>query len=294
MLLWREFTAWVTIDGQEATEYGIETSEDQKTVTCWIASELGKTFSVHWRNASYPHDTAGYVKMDGSSCGGIVLYRQSVPRTVEKNGVSDGFTVRPFMFSSLELTDDDALLGSSSSYQDLGIIELMIVPVQVTQRGVPGVNRSLAQLKIHERSKKAVTQQISLAESKIIPNPAPLVRARSAGPGLVKFYFKYRPMDVLRANGIVPYAPELKTKTPVDPPRASTSGANGLMDMKGEKFLRDKLNAGGAKVESKDNKPVKKRESGDVIDLTQESSRSKKLKLEGKRPFIKGEIIDLT
>lgn len=38
----KEFKAWITIDGKEAVEYDVQTSEDQKTVTCWIASELGK------------------------------------------------------------------------------------------------------------------------------------------------------------------------------------------------------------------------------------------------------------
>ena len=42
MLHWKEFSAWVTIDGKEVVEYDVETSEDEKTVTCWIASELGK------------------------------------------------------------------------------------------------------------------------------------------------------------------------------------------------------------------------------------------------------------
>jgi hypothetical protein len=42
MLHWQEFSAWVTIEGVEAPEYAVEVSEDEKTVTCWIPSELGK------------------------------------------------------------------------------------------------------------------------------------------------------------------------------------------------------------------------------------------------------------
>jgi hypothetical protein len=42
MLHWKEFSAWVTIEGVEAQEYAVEVSEDEKTVTCWTPSELGK------------------------------------------------------------------------------------------------------------------------------------------------------------------------------------------------------------------------------------------------------------
>lgn len=40
------FSAWITIDGVEATEYDVVTSDDKKTVTCWIASELGKVRTI--------------------------------------------------------------------------------------------------------------------------------------------------------------------------------------------------------------------------------------------------------
>jgi hypothetical protein len=36
------FRAWVSIDGTEAQEYGVEHSEEDKKVTCWIPSEEGK------------------------------------------------------------------------------------------------------------------------------------------------------------------------------------------------------------------------------------------------------------
>jgi hypothetical protein len=42
MLHCKEFSAWVSIEGKVTEEYGVEISEDQKSVTCWIPSELGK------------------------------------------------------------------------------------------------------------------------------------------------------------------------------------------------------------------------------------------------------------
>ncbi|KAJ7933800.1 hypothetical protein B0H13DRAFT_1592038 [Mycena leptocephala] len=106
MLHCKEFSAWVSIEGKVTEEYGVEISEDQKSVTCWIPSELGKKFSVQWKNESYYHDTRGRVKMDGNYCGGKVIYARKIPKSTFLAGVSDGATLKPFIFSSLELTGE--------------------------------------------------------------------------------------------------------------------------------------------------------------------------------------------
>jgi hypothetical protein len=201
MLHAKGFSAWVTINGEEALEFDIETSEDEKTMTCWIASEVGKvrlaatvhrwpsgidtmskTFAVHWKNLSYYQDTTGNLKMDGNSCGGVVIAKEQRHLTAKKVGVTDGMNLKPFMFSPLELTgttffysclfvplylllcalDDDAFLGSGPSHQDLGLIELCIHPVKIGKTNVSSKStQALSGIKVHERSKKAVTQQIT-------------------------------------------------------------------------------------------------------------------------------------
>ncbi|KAJ7782352.1 hypothetical protein DFH07DRAFT_321222 [Mycena maculata] len=289
----RQFSAWICIDGKEAPEYEVVTSDDTKTVTCYIPSELGKKFTVHWTNASYRGTTSGQVKMDGNACGGKILHARSLPQTTMNDGVSDGRSVRPFMFSSLSLTDDDAFLGGSSAHQDLGVIDLVIAPIEVTARNpAPSIPVcSLSELKVHERSKKAVTQQITLANPVALPRPENFVRSRRTGPDIVKFSFKYRPLDILQANGIAPPPSGLKRKA--SPVRASTPDVD-LGDKKEAKILREKLNTLEGKRVKKEKKPRVKSEAGAVIDLTQEP-KNKKVKLEErKRPFISGEVIDLT
>ncbi|KAJ7661647.1 hypothetical protein B0H17DRAFT_1020300 [Mycena rosella] len=287
-----KFSAWVSIDGREAAEYAVETSDDQQTVTCWIASELGKKFSVHWKNTSYYHDTSGHVKMDGKPCGGRIIRGHTLPTTAEKKGVTDGTMIQPFVFSSLELTDDDAFLGGGSSHPALGVIELNIYPALIPQRTVaPPLLKPLSEIKVHERAKKAVTQQITLATAERLGKPQLFVHGRRTGPDLVKFYFKYRPMDILQANGIAPLPPRNKRKMSVDPPCALTTDED--PDAEDEKNLRDKLKALEARHLKKEKKPPVKREfeaSAD-IDLTQPSKRVKR---EEKRLFISGEVIDLT
>nr|GAT59063.1 predicted protein [Mycena chlorophos] len=50
---WNGFSACITIDGRVADGFATTVSPDKKQVTCWIASEVGKNFIVHWRNDTY-------------------------------------------------------------------------------------------------------------------------------------------------------------------------------------------------------------------------------------------------
>ncbi|KAJ6508070.1 hypothetical protein DFH09DRAFT_275507 [Mycena vulgaris] len=301
MLYSQGFSAWVAIDGQEAPEYDVEISEDQKSVTCWIPSELGKTFSVHWTNAAYSHDTGGFISMDGNLCGGrmIIQGHVTLPITTHLAGITDGpgTNIRPFVFSSLELTDDDAFLPMSgaSLHQELGAIQLSITPIRVAEAVPLARPSSLSEIKVHERAKKVVTQQITLGKSKPLAKPEVTRSWQRTGPDLVKFIFKYRPMDILQANGIVPLPPQITRTASPEPERAPTPDD----DREEARILRARLNALEAKLvkKEKEKKPRVKREladgAGTVIDLTQEP-RSKRVKLEANRPFISGEVIDLT
>lgn len=42
MLQLDKFSAWVTIDGEETSEYNVEISDDGTEATCWIASQVNK------------------------------------------------------------------------------------------------------------------------------------------------------------------------------------------------------------------------------------------------------------
>jgi len=153
-------------------------------------------------------------------------------------------------------SDDDAFLGSSPQ-QELGLIELKILPIQTRPQNAPPTPISLSDIKVHERSKKAVTQKITLAEPVIMAKPKPLLEGRRTGPDIVKFFFKYRPIDILRANGIAPPPPQLKRKASAEPPppRAQTpDDSEALADLEEAKVLREKLRALEAKLSKRDQK----------------------------------------
>ncbi|KAJ7646771.1 hypothetical protein FB45DRAFT_1019068 [Roridomyces roridus] len=268
------FCAWITIEGVVTPEYSVETSADGKTVTCWIASELGKKFAVHWTNRSYPAHIQGQVKMDGVNCGGRISYGhlRGLPKSSVKDGISDGMTVKPFVFSGLALSDDDALLGGPS-YENLGLIELTLHPVQILNANVPcSGTANLSNLQVHERSKKAVTQQITLAAP--IIQRTTFARTARLAADLVTFTFKYRPLDILQANGMAPASSGLKRKSSDE--ESSKSALSEHPNLPPTK-----------RIVKKEKKPRVKEE---------EEKHAKRVKREGsnRRPFNSGEVIDLT
>ncbi|KAJ6498899.1 hypothetical protein C8R45DRAFT_1093188 [Mycena sanguinolenta] len=287
MLQYQEFAAWVCIDGIVVPEYGIEVSDDQKSVTCWIPSQLGKKFSVHWKNMSYDCDTRGRVYVDGNDSGALVIRARNLPASAAKLGVTDAISVmmKPFVFSSSELTDDDAFLGGPSCHE-LGLIELQIHAIKDAQQTLtPSIEfcTSLAKIKVHERSKKAITQQISLAEPELLKKPQKILNYR-LGAELVRFSFRYRPADVLRANGIIPSLQQLKRKASSETLREPLMWYDEADTERG-KMLCERLND----AETKRHKAEEQPRMNAVDNMTQNRKKVKRQR----RP-VQAEIIDLT
>ena len=42
MVSHKEFTAWITVNGEVSKEYEAEPESEERKMTCWIASEPGK------------------------------------------------------------------------------------------------------------------------------------------------------------------------------------------------------------------------------------------------------------
>ncbi|EJF65858.1 hypothetical protein DICSQDRAFT_151905 [Dichomitus squalens LYAD-421 SS1] len=148
------YTAHICCDGKELEQYDVQ-QEDERTVTCWIPSEAGKAFSVHWGD---PSSTTMQVIV--SVDGRVVLRRgQEGKRT----GVFSKLTDRPgriraVEFSHLVLTDDETVASASStSLQKLGVIEVEMRKVKSFCEGEDyySVGEVLEIGPVHEKSKKA-------------------------------------------------------------------------------------------------------------------------------------------
>lgn len=124
------------------------------------------------------------------------------------------------MFSSLELTDDDVYLSTTSS-KDIGEIRLKISQVKLGE--MVGLcqqwNQSPMDRKVHERSKKMMAHRIGFGEEKVTSGLTKWQKTFHIET-LVTFVFKYRNLAMLQANGVVQSSPEARLQAPESPRRA--------------------------------------------------------------------------
>ncbi|KAJ6620045.1 hypothetical protein B0H10DRAFT_1912336 [Mycena sp. CBHHK59/15] len=277
-----QFSASVSVDGVALAEFATEYSADGKEATCWIPSESDKQFTIEWRDerASASIMTSGFVLVDGVCCGGKVMklqksqpdYRRISMARRDSVAVS-ATTRRPLIFSKQALTDDDAYLNATIS-PDFGSIKLHIRQVK-DKTSSRIVWREKKTQVLHERSKKVIGHSVQFgAEFQTRPNSQ--IKSILVAQ-LVTFVFKYRPIGLLRAEGIAP--PEVGQKR-----RASDSVDLDLTLVDNEdeedeiKRLEARLNLlknKGAKRVKREPSSVKKEpktepifQVGEVIDLT--------------------------
>ncbi|KAG9314946.1 hypothetical protein JVU11DRAFT_4055 [Chiua virens] len=220
MLSLNGVSAWIEVDGVEIEQYGVEEGQDH--ITCWIAAQANRSFSIAFKdNAPYrDHSLCSSVTVDGLGVGGKVLYPQlpvmsmqhsphlvKARTSVQKEQTLSHTSSRPFMFSKLELTDEDEYLYQASTH--LGEIRVDVYRAQTFGRRLfRPVPVSESHSKIHERSKKAVTHCVSFGkEVKTAPAYTCSVKYLDGDRQLATFIFKYRDPGLLQANGIIPKPP---------------------------------------------------------------------------------------
>ncbi|KAJ7467175.1 hypothetical protein FB451DRAFT_407620 [Mycena latifolia] len=196
------FEACVKIDGNEVQLFQPETVDEPSGQTCWIASELNKGFSIYWKNTDVFCQTASRIWVDGIECPGEIIQGPNFDATVSGRQTS-ATTVTPFVFSPLDLTDDDAFLDSAAQ-KDVGLIRVEIWTINQTGT-IPYTNLApTKESKIHERSKKGVAHQIKFGAPVVANTRAAAVVTYLERIPVVTFTFKYRSIELLRANGIAP------------------------------------------------------------------------------------------
>ncbi|KAJ7592550.1 hypothetical protein C8J56DRAFT_928938 [Mycena floridula] len=282
----QEFDVWVEIEGTRAAEFALETTRDLQNLpvlACWISSELGKTFTIHLSDDRKSTDAEFLVYVDGAHTGGRIL-RQT--RTQAHRGIctSPG-TIKPYMFTRVDLTDDDGYLNRNIP-EGFGQIEVRVSRVRVVGPSRTGIAFTAPEEhKVHEKAKKAIVQQVGFGA------PIQSAVAKSARVQLLSsvatFVFKYRTLDQLMALDIAPTparhspeppAPDAKKRKRVEK-ETKPNIQNDVLELSDSdtdeiRDLQEKLDA--AKARKNSNKKVKrekvKREpivgGGDFIDLT--------------------------
>jgi len=212
--------------------FAIHADPVKKEVICWIASEEGKAFSVEWLDVDVDYPSAGYLYLDGQQAKSITRQSHSTGRIKFWRGRVSESSKAPFLFSKLVVTDDDTCLDTPPSHY-IGEIKFVIERTTVPKapKAVPK-KKITTYLKppqmVHERSKKAIAHQVNFG-SEIPVSKGNTYRWKTLET-LVTFIFKYRPLEMLRANDIVPRNPELlepQQNTPPISEKASGKGPKG-------------------------------------------------------------------
>ncbi|EIW84516.1 hypothetical protein CONPUDRAFT_163618 [Coniophora puteana RWD-64-598 SS2] len=210
-------------DEEEREEYKVRKAEtkSKRQVSCWISSEAGQKFTIflEYTGASRCNFT-GEVFLDGHSYE-IVSLKAPQQTRVSMRGttveIAGDIRWRPFMFSKLQLTDDEQYRGRYGP-GDIGTILLKIYKIKYTTEAKSGPSASVNATanKVHEEDKKNAPHCISFGEADHYESDEgfhaqPYWSSQNGTPfnykimaKSVEFLFRYRPLDVLQANGIVP------------------------------------------------------------------------------------------
>ncbi|KAJ2919833.1 hypothetical protein MD484_g605, partial [Candolleomyces efflorescens] len=209
-----EYSAWICIEGLATPVY--EVKRESNSASCWIASQIGRKFSVNWYNASRQYPVQATVIIDGNVCDNhIMLDAQRYPNKPSGVGISyartSDWTRRDFQFSSILVSDDDSYLDTVQASVDIGTISLQIWRIEVQEvvsetlkhrYGAPTLDDRI----VHERSKKAGAHHVTYGDEYASPAPTvDMVRGRTIDTTpIATFTFKYRPYDILLASDIIP------------------------------------------------------------------------------------------
>ncbi|CCM04592.1 uncharacterized protein FIBRA_06773 [Fibroporia radiculosa] len=122
MITHLNYSAWITCDGREIIEYEPVVNMQARKISCWIPSEEGKSFTVHWRDHGNNIDTATYLKLDGHSVPGRFLYGRGEAHRSAVRVARD--LERPFLFIKV-LEDTKPTVGKNGT-NDAGTIVVKI------------------------------------------------------------------------------------------------------------------------------------------------------------------------
>ncbi|KAF9059363.1 hypothetical protein BDP27DRAFT_507225 [Rhodocollybia butyracea] len=198
-LTFNDFSAWIEVDGASLEIY--DAKENGKEVTGWIPSETGKEFFIKWKTGARPSEMVGDIHIDGEPYPGRAMPMGGEQTFIVTGAITSNTTEKPFLFSPLELTDDDEYLHKATA--GLGDVKLVISHATFG-KSVP-LNRTYAAVgKVHEKAKKATGHKVGLGIEKT--KTTNMVATTRLGVA-VTFIFKYRPIEMLRANGIAPPLP---------------------------------------------------------------------------------------
>jgi len=207
MLTHRGFSAWIVVDGKPVPEYLVAEDTKAARVSCWVPSEAGQKFSVHWKDHGGKVDSCSFISLDGLVVPGRFLFGSG--ETFRQGVRSSTTTERPFVFQKIEQDEP----STHAVNKDVGMITLRVKRIQrVASRPANPVQQlpsvTLGKRKAGElcvsfgEDKQAFDQFAYTWSVKPYEKDAP---AGSRTPSTyVSFVFRYRSREFLQMQGIMP------------------------------------------------------------------------------------------
>ncbi|KAG0699642.1 hypothetical protein DFH29DRAFT_935698 [Suillus ampliporus] len=198
MLKHRDFSAWIVSEGEQITEYLVAVDANAHSVSCWIPSEAGKTFSIHWRDEGTQVHSCTFISLDGYVVPGRFLFGEG---TASRNGIRTGpSTERPFVFAQTQSSG-----ASGQGMKDAGTIVLKVKRVKLQGskpanplQNIPDWN---SQSHVGEHCVGYGEETQTYLQSPTTWQVKPYNRAGKRS--YVTFVFRYRSRDWLMAQGII-------------------------------------------------------------------------------------------
>ncbi|KAF9534018.1 hypothetical protein CPB83DRAFT_844971 [Crepidotus variabilis] len=202
-----EYEAWIVIEDRETEVYNVENDHETKTVTCWIASEEGKNFTIYARKKHKKFGCVFKPSVDGVSIRGIKLLPSNTEPHQRKGVPTSSGTSKIFEFTRLPVTDDDTYLEQGIG-QGVGEIRVdlhratFVRHTKAKSAKFKPVNGLSQSYKVHEKAKKAMVHRVQCIKEINESHTAKFTSTKLEI--VVSFVFRYRSLNMLQANGIAP------------------------------------------------------------------------------------------
>ncbi|KAF9479635.1 hypothetical protein BDN70DRAFT_684127 [Pholiota conissans] len=209
------FEACITVNNTPVNRFGAKYNSDRGgEATAWIPSEANKNFAIYFHKITLDdHDYSMKLYLDGKKVHCSVLKKTSGTKLYRISCVPVSPTeTRDFVFNAIEAPDVDTSLCNTSSR--IGEIKLVLQPVEIKKQTKPPASSFSPPLEIDlkpEQGARATVQSDLVHQVGYEPQRPKLPSVITdkwllfleTGEA-VNLAFKYRPLEVLQANGIVP------------------------------------------------------------------------------------------
>ncbi|KAI0093449.1 hypothetical protein BDY19DRAFT_923767 [Irpex rosettiformis] len=205
----------IICDDKPLEEYHI-TMEGENSMSCWVASEAGKAFTVKINNRLLDVDFVCVMHIDGQ-----LTNKRPVRRNTSDylKGMRVGNSqIRSYMFSPIRLTDNEEILEQGPrNLKDIGKICLKWHRAKIELEQMGNVSQTentrregdgLEDGALHEKAKKLGGHRVILGVAQDMPEGSYIYSSASYLDSIDAPYFtftwRYRPKEILQAQGIMP------------------------------------------------------------------------------------------